>query len=154
MAGGGGDHTAPVSESEGAGPSTYDVAVVGAGVVGAAVARLLSHHRLRVALIEAGADVGAGTSKANTAILHTGFDSEGERGRPRIDDVLVRHQESGHGAGTEVRLEVVDRCRVNHRSAGVPVGGGLGRQGREPLGLLVVPGHEHRPDRLHRDADC
>ena len=64
-----------MSESEGAGPSTYDVAVVGAGVVGAAVARLLSHHRLRVVLIEAGADVGAGTSKANTAILHTGFDA-------------------------------------------------------------------------------
>ena len=57
------------------GPPTYDVAVVGAGVVGAAVARLLSHHRLRVVLIEAGADVGAGTSKANTAILHTGFDA-------------------------------------------------------------------------------
>jgi glycerol-3-phosphate dehydrogenase len=52
-----------------------DVAVIGAGVVGAAVARLLSHHRLRVALLEAGSDVGAGTSKANTAILHTGFDA-------------------------------------------------------------------------------
>jgi glycerol-3-phosphate dehydrogenase len=64
-----------VSASGGAGPPTYDVAVVGAGVVGAAVARLLSHHRLRVVLIEAGADVGAGTSKANTAILHTGFDA-------------------------------------------------------------------------------
>jgi glycerol-3-phosphate dehydrogenase len=44
-------------------------------VVGAAVARLLSHHRLRVVLIESGTDVGAGTSKANTAILHTGFDA-------------------------------------------------------------------------------
>lgn len=75
MAGRGGGHTAPVSTSGGAGPPTYDVAVVGAGVVGAAVARLLSHHRLRVVLIEAGVDVGAGTSKANTAILHTGFDA-------------------------------------------------------------------------------
>jgi glycerol-3-phosphate dehydrogenase len=53
----------------------FDVTVVGAGVVGTAVARLLSHHRLRVALLEAGPDVGAGTSKANTAILHTGFDA-------------------------------------------------------------------------------
>jgi glycerol-3-phosphate dehydrogenase len=58
-------------------PSTpvFDVAVIGAGVVGAAVARLLSHHDLRVAIVEAGPDVGAGTSKANTAILHTGFDA-------------------------------------------------------------------------------
>jgi glycerol-3-phosphate dehydrogenase len=53
----------------------FDVAVVGGGVVGAATARLLSHYRLRVALVERGPDVGAGTSKANTAILHTGFDA-------------------------------------------------------------------------------
>lgn len=53
----------------------FDVAVVGAGVVGCAVARLLSQHHLRVALVEARSDVGAGTSKANTAILHTGFDA-------------------------------------------------------------------------------
>lgn len=53
----------------------FDVAVVGAGVVGCAVARELSHHRLRVVLIDARNDVGAGTSKANTAILHTGFDA-------------------------------------------------------------------------------
>lgn len=54
---------------------TYDVAVVGGGVVGCAVARLLSRHDLRVVLLERGNDVGAGTSKANTAILHTGFDA-------------------------------------------------------------------------------
>lgn len=53
----------------------FDVAVVGAGVVGAAVARELSRHSLRVVLLEARSDVGAGTSKANTAILHTGFDA-------------------------------------------------------------------------------
>jgi len=53
----------------------YDVAVVGAGVVGCAVARELAAYDLRVALVEARADVGDGTSKANTAILHTGFDA-------------------------------------------------------------------------------
>ena len=55
--------------------AVFDVVVVGAGVVGCAVARALSHHRLSVALVEARNDVGAGTSKANTAILHTGFDA-------------------------------------------------------------------------------
>jgi glycerol-3-phosphate dehydrogenase len=54
----------------------YDVAVIGAGVVGAAIARELAQYRLATALIEAGEDVGAGTSKANTAILHTGFDGK------------------------------------------------------------------------------
>lgn len=53
----------------------FDVAVVGAGVVGSAVARALSAFELRVALVEAASDVGTGTSKANTAILHTGFDA-------------------------------------------------------------------------------
>ncbi|MEV6833005.1 FAD-dependent oxidoreductase [Streptomyces sp. NPDC051133] len=54
----------------------YDVAIVGAGVVGCALARELARRpRLRVALVEAQDDVGQGTSKANTAILHTGFDA-------------------------------------------------------------------------------
>lgn len=52
-----------------------DVAVIGGGVVGCAVARELAGYRVRVALLEAGGDVGEGTSKANTAILHTGFDA-------------------------------------------------------------------------------
>jgi glycerol-3-phosphate dehydrogenase len=64
----------------------FDVAVIGAGVVGTAIARELSRYRLRVALIEAGPDVGSGTSKANTAIWHTGFDA-----RPgSLEAALVR----------------------------------------------------------------
>jgi glycerol-3-phosphate dehydrogenase len=54
---------------------TYDVAIVGAGVVGTAIARELAQYELACVLVEAGDDVGAGTSKANTAILHTGFDA-------------------------------------------------------------------------------
>ncbi|UQX86987.1 NAD(P)/FAD-dependent oxidoreductase [Jatrophihabitans telluris] len=53
----------------------YDVAVIGAGLVGAAIARQLLGFELAVAIIEARDDVGDGTSKANTAILHTGFDA-------------------------------------------------------------------------------
>ncbi|OIJ99997.1 FAD/NAD(P)-binding oxidoreductase [Streptomyces sp. MUSC 14] len=54
----------------------YDVAIVGAGVVGCAIARELARHPdLRIALLEAQDDIGQGTSKANTAILHTGFDA-------------------------------------------------------------------------------
>jgi glycerol-3-phosphate dehydrogenase len=53
----------------------YDVAIIGAGDVGAAIARELARFQLRIALLDAG-DVGAGTSKANTALLHIGFDSK------------------------------------------------------------------------------
>lgn len=54
----------------------FDVAIVGAGVVGAAIARDLTRHGASCVLVEAAPDVGTGTSKANTAILHTGFDAK------------------------------------------------------------------------------
>jgi glycerol-3-phosphate dehydrogenase len=53
-----------------------DVLIVGAGVVGTAIARTLAQYSLDVVLAEAACDVGTGTSKANTAILHTGFDAK------------------------------------------------------------------------------
>jgi glycerol-3-phosphate dehydrogenase len=60
-----------------ASPSTevFDVAVIGGGVVGAAIARELAGTTASVVVVEARDDVGDGTSKANTAILHTGFDA-------------------------------------------------------------------------------
>ncbi|MER7283897.1 NAD(P)/FAD-dependent oxidoreductase [Dactylosporangium sp. NPDC000244] len=58
------------------GPRTFDVAVIGAGLVGSAIARRFGATRLSTVLIEARDDVGDGTSKANTAILHTGFDAK------------------------------------------------------------------------------
>jgi len=54
----------------------FDVVVIGAGIVGSAIARELGGRCLRVGLLEARDDVGDGTSKANTAILHTGFDAK------------------------------------------------------------------------------
>ncbi len=59
----------------GPGGEAADVVVIGAGVVGAAIARELSRYQLSVVLADAANDVGTGTTKANTAILHTGFDA-------------------------------------------------------------------------------
>ena len=61
-----------------------DVAVIGAGVVGTAVARELARRGSSVTIIEAGNDVGTGTSKANTAILHTGFDATPNTNESRL----------------------------------------------------------------------
>jgi glycerol-3-phosphate dehydrogenase len=52
-----------------------DVLIVGAGVVGTAIARTLAQYELSCTMADAGNDVGTGTTKANTAILHTGFDA-------------------------------------------------------------------------------
>jgi glycerol-3-phosphate dehydrogenase len=54
----------------------FDIAIIGAGVVGGAIARELSRYDLKVALIESNSDVGMGTSKASTAIWHTGYDAK------------------------------------------------------------------------------
>jgi glycerol-3-phosphate dehydrogenase len=53
----------------------YDVAIIGAGVVGCAIARELSRYKLNVCVIEREEDVCSGTSKANSAIIHAGFDA-------------------------------------------------------------------------------
>lgn len=52
--------------------SEVDVVVIGAGIVGCAIAHELSCQRVRVALVEREADVGFGTSKANSGIIHAG----------------------------------------------------------------------------------
>ena len=51
----------------------YDVAIIGAGVTGAAIARRLSRYRLHIALLERCVDVSFGVSKANSGIIHAGF---------------------------------------------------------------------------------
>ncbi|WP_411112059.1 FAD-dependent oxidoreductase [Streptomyces sp. c-19] len=106
--------------------STYDVVVVGAGVVGCAVARTLARHPLRVALVEAANDVGDGTSKANTAILHTGFDAT----PGTLEARLVRE---GHRLLSAYAAEV-----------GIPL---------EPLGALLVAWDERQQAALPRLAE-
>ncbi len=53
-----------------------DVIVIGAGVVGCSIARGLSRFNLNVVVLEAGSDVAEGASKANSAIVHAGFDAK------------------------------------------------------------------------------
>lgn len=53
----------------------FDVTIIGAGVVGCAMARRFTLDGAKVAVLEKGAEVLDGASKANSAILHTGFDA-------------------------------------------------------------------------------
>ncbi len=53
----------------------YDVAVIGAGVVGSLITRELSKYNLKIALLERCNDCAMGSTKANSAIVHAGFDA-------------------------------------------------------------------------------
>ena len=52
----------------------YDVLIIGAGVIGASIFRELTKYNLKVAVVEKENDVAMGTTKANSAIIHAGYD--------------------------------------------------------------------------------
>jgi len=54
----------------------YDVIIIGAGVTGCAVARELSRYQRKVLILERASDICEGTSKANSGIVHSGYDAE------------------------------------------------------------------------------
>ena len=54
----------------------FDVIVIGAGVVGGLVARELTKYQIKVAIVEKGSDVSLGATRANSAIVHAGFDAK------------------------------------------------------------------------------
>lgn len=56
----------------------YDVAIIGSGITGSACAYFLSKYRLKIAVIEKNNDVCCGTTKANSAIIHAGYDPHPE----------------------------------------------------------------------------
>ena len=54
----------------------YDIIIIGAGVSGSAIARELSAYDVKIAVIEKESDVCEGTSKANSGIVHAGYDAK------------------------------------------------------------------------------
>lgn len=62
-----------------------DVTVIGCGVIGAATAAMLAKYDLSVMVLEAQNDVATGTTKANSAIIHAGYDPEPETQMARLN---------------------------------------------------------------------
>ena len=54
----------------------YDIAIIGAGIIGCSLARALSRYNLKTILIEKEPDVADCTTKANSAIIHAGYDAK------------------------------------------------------------------------------
>jgi len=74
----------------------FDLAVIGGGVVGCAVARRFALQGARVVLLEKSTDILSGASKANSALLHTGFDA------PR-GSLELRMMQAGYREYLEIR---------------------------------------------------
>ena len=53
----------------------YDVTIIGAGIIGTFITRELSKYDLKILLLDKGNDIATGTTKANTALIHAGFDA-------------------------------------------------------------------------------
>lgn len=63
----------------------YDIIIIGGGVIGCVTARELSRYRLKIAVVEAGSDVAVGATKANSAIVHAGFDAKEGTQKARLN---------------------------------------------------------------------
>ena len=124
---------------------TYDVIIIGGGVVGCAVARELARYRARIALLERAEDVCSGASKANSGIVHAGFDAAPGTAKARFN--LLGNRQMGALAreldfefarcGSLVLcLDEADRPRLEALAA-------RGRQNGVP-GLEILPGDEVR----------
>lgn len=88
-------------------PKTADVVVIGGGIVGCAIARELSRYALSTVVLEATPDVASGTSKANSGILHAGFDAEPGTWKARLN---VR--------GSRLYAEISEELGIPRRQVG------------------------------------
>ena len=63
----------------------FDFVVIGAGVVGGMVARELTKYTDSVCILERGSDVALGATRANSAIVHAGFDAKSGSLKARLN---------------------------------------------------------------------
>ena len=63
----------------------FDVAIIGGGVIGCATAYKLSRYKLNVCLLEKENDVALGATRANSAIIHAGYDPEPDTMMARLN---------------------------------------------------------------------
>lgn len=114
---------------------TVDVAIIGGGIIGTATARELSKYQLKVVVIEKEAEVGWGTTKANSGIVHAGFHEEpgtlkakycfpGNQMFPQLCDELdVCFEQNGilMVARNEEEWETVQKYYERGKERGVPL---------------------------------
>ena len=109
----------------------FDVAVIGAGVVGGLIARELSRYKLNICILEKESDVAMGATKANSGIVHAGFDAE-------VGSLKARF----NVAGSKMMGRVTDELGVKYRQNGSLVVG-FSESDRAHIEKLVSRGIEN-----------
>ena len=109
----------------------YDVAIVGAGVVGAMVARELTRYGLSVCILERDCDVSMGATRANSAIVHAGFDAKEGSLKARLN---VR--------GSKMMERVAEELGVKYKRCGSLVVG-FTDEDRATLNELLLRGERN-----------
>ncbi len=127
-------------------PSLYDCLIIGAGVVGNAIARELSRYRLSVAVLEKELDVGMGTSSRNSGVLHSGIHYTPGTLRAKLD-VEGNSMMQELCAQLKVKIDYIGKLTVASHEDEIPTLYKLKEQG-EANG---VPGLEIlRPEQMQR----
>ena len=85
----------------------YDVVIIGCGISGSACAYYLSRYKLNIAIIEKNNDVCCGSTRANSAIIHAGFD-------PEPDSVCAKY----NVRGCELAGEICKKLDVPYQNIG------------------------------------
>lgn len=111
--------------------TVYDVAVIGAGVIGAMTARELMRAQLSVCLLEKENDVSAGASKANSGIIHGGFDPEPGTLKARLNT-----------EGVPLLYRAAEELHVPHRQNGSLVAA-FGAEEERTLDELLARGQKN-----------
>ena len=92
----------------------YDIIIIGAGVSGCACARELSRYDAKILVVEKEEDVCCGTSKANSAIVHAGYDAAHGSLMAKLNVEGSRRMPACEGAGFCLR-PVRQPCRLPER---------------------------------------
>ena len=114
----------------------FDVVIIGAGVIGGMLARTLSRYRLSVCLVEKASDVANGASKANSGIIHGGYDPLPHTLKAKLNT-----------AGVPLLYKAADELHVPYRRTGSLVCA-FGAEEEKTLAALFARGKENGIDDL------
>ena len=112
----------------------YDVIVVGAGVVGCSTARELSRYKLKTLVLEKGHDICAGASKANSGMIHAGY-----------DPIPGTNEAKFNAPGCKMMYEICDELDVPYEKSGTTIFA-TDESGMKELRKLEGFAHENHVD--------